>query len=82
MVRHKLMKSRIRKVARSLGTFTTQQMKEEINTYPNQEGRRYNKSPNVSTNQLGSFLHMDSDIAILEKYKSGTTRTVWIWIGE
>ena len=43
---------------------------------------RYNKSPNVSTNQLGSFLHMDSDIAILKKYKSGNTRTVWIWIGE
>tara|TARA_R100001163_G_C5033062_1_gene172788 strand:+ start:132 stop:392 length:261 start_codon:yes stop_codon:yes gene_type:complete len=83
MVKHKLMKKRLTIVAKELGVFTTQQMVDKLNNYPNNLGHRVAKSPKICTNRCHNFLSADKKIAVKVKHcKSKNTRTIWEYIGD
>jgi len=84
MVRHKLVKERVNKLAKELGVFTTRQMVDRFNSYTNNTGRRTGKSPSINANKCHNFLRMDPEIIVKERYlkNNGDTRNIWEWIGE
>ena len=83
MVKHKLLKKRLKIIARKLEVFTTAQMCVELNNFPNNEGRRHSKSPSASVDRCATLLTMDSEIAQNYKHTHGDkNKTIWEWIGE
>ena len=84
MVRHKLVKERVNKLAKELQLFTTDEIFERINNYPNNKGILYADRRRVSKNKLTAFLRMDKEIGINTPFRrnNSNTRTIWEWIGE
>ena len=82
MVKHKIVKKRINKLAQEMGEFTTKQMYERMYNYPNNEGRLYAKRRRVTMGSLALFLRMDKEIYSKKRYTNGDTRMIWEWIGE
>ena len=84
MPRHVLVKKRINKLAKELQLFTTDEMFERINNYPNNKGILYADRRRVTKNKLTAFLRMDKDIAINRAHckNNHDIKTIWEWIGE
>tara|TARA_B100001250_G_C19597592_1_gene699135 strand:- start:493 stop:756 length:264 start_codon:yes stop_codon:yes gene_type:complete len=84
MPRHILVKERINKLAKELKLFTTDEIFERINNYPNNKGILYADRRRVTKNKLTAFLRMDKDIAINIPHQKNNsdTRTVWEYIGD
>ena len=78
MVRHKILKGRINKEAETLGEFTTRQMFDILNNYPNHDGYGVTHLQ-TSMNRLCNLLYANPKISVKEKYTCGDTRTIWMW---
>tara|TARA_R100000008_G_scaffold31259_1_gene17441 strand:+ start:1646 stop:1894 length:249 start_codon:yes stop_codon:yes gene_type:complete len=74
MVRNKLLKERIIKLAKELKEFTTQDMVRAINDYPNYKGEMWPKRPKISGNQCAQFLRIDDNITV-KKVVNG--KNIW-----
>ena len=79
MAKHKILRRRLNIIAKELRVFTTRQMVERLNSYPNNLGKRTNKSPTVCANQCHNFLRMDPEIIVKEKHKKNNSDTRNIW---
>ena len=77
MVRHKIVKRRINKIAKELKIFTTDDMYYRMNNHPNNKGVLYADRRRVTKNKLCAFLLMDKEVHIREKHTHGDNRTVW-----
>ena len=82
MPRHKIMRKRLNKVAKELKVFTTKQMADRLNSYPNNEGKRVTKSPKVCMNRCHNLIRADKEIVVKERYTHSDTRTIWEYIGD
>ena len=84
MVRHKLVKERVNKLAKELQLFTTDEMYYRMNNYPNNKGVLYANRRRVTKNKLTAFLSMDKDIAINRGHSKNNhnIKTIWEYIGD
>ena len=82
MVRHKVLKNRINKEAEILGEFTTRQMLEILNNYPNQDGIMGRTQYQISTSRLTNFLRANKNIGKLPKINPEDRKELNIWVWE
>ena len=69
MPRHKLVRKRVNKLVKELKVFTTQEMLDRVNNYPNNQGRLYAKRKTVTKNQLANIIRQDKDVYIIKRHR-------------
>tara|TARA_R100000152_G_C6748245_1_gene171842 strand:- start:940 stop:1191 length:252 start_codon:yes stop_codon:yes gene_type:complete len=81
MPRHKILKNRINKEAERLGEFTTSDLMDILNNYPNNHG--YGTTHlTVNSQRLSNLLYANPKIGIKQKYTTSKSRTIWEWMGD
>ena len=81
MVRHKVIKDRIIKEAKMLRQFTTREILEILNNYPNQDGIMGRTQYHIGTSRLTNFLRANKNIGKLPKVnpKNRKELNIWVW---
>ena len=80
MVRHKILKDRINKEAQLLSEFTTSEMLNILNNYPNQDGIMGRTQYKVSSNRLTNFLRANKNVSALPKINPNSRKELRIWV--
>tara|TARA_R110000824_G_scaffold196128_8_gene379187 strand:- start:307 stop:549 length:243 start_codon:yes stop_codon:yes gene_type:complete len=78
MARHKILKDRLNKEAEKLGEFTTEQLLNILNNYPNHNG--FGETfLQTSTPRLANLLHANPNIIVKERWINHYKPTIWKW---